>query len=110
VFDRNEREALHRDTGAVAVDMESYWLSQEAHRLGVPFVALRVISDDMNSPPLPTLTNARDLLRSPLGMTRLLPSYLRWKEFLKGFRQAVNVLPPVLVEALRCSARHRDNQ
>jgi adenosylhomocysteine nucleosidase len=110
VFDRKEREALHQDTGAVAVDMESYWLSQEAHRLGVPFVALRVISDDMNSPPLPTFTNAKDLLRSPLGMTRLLPAYLRWREFLKGFRQAVNTLPPVLVEALRCSARQRDNQ
>jgi len=110
VFHRHEREALHRDTGAVAVDMESYWMSQEAIRLGVPFVALRVISDDMNSPPLPAFTNARGLLRSPSRIVQRLPSYLRWRHFLKNFHHAVNVLPPVLVEAIRSSGSSFDGQ
>lgn len=110
VFHRHAREELNRDTGAVAVDMESYWLSLEAVRLGVPFVALRVISDEMNSPPLPAFTDARGLLRSPLRIVHRLPSYMRWRQFLKNFHHAVNVLPPVLVEAMRSFGSDSDGQ
>lgn len=102
VFTRKAREELHRRTGAIAVDMESYWIAQETSRLGVTFTALRVISDNMKAPPLPEYTELRALVRSPFGLIRRIPHYLRWRVFLRDFRGAINVLPPVLVEVLRC--------
>jgi hopanoid-associated phosphorylase len=36
---------LHRNSGAIAVDMESHLAARVAHRHGLPFVAARVISD-----------------------------------------------------------------
>lgn len=48
-----KQELGHR-TGAVAVDMESYWIAQVASDRGLPFLALRVISDAQQErlPPL----------------------------------------------------------
>lgn len=40
-----EKEALGKQTGAIAVDMESYWIARIAAERGLPFLALRVISD-----------------------------------------------------------------
>ena len=40
------KAALARETGALAVDMESHIAAKLAFRHGVPFAALRVISDD----------------------------------------------------------------
>jgi len=40
-----EKERLFRDTGAAAVDMESYAIAQIAAAHGVPFIAVRVIID-----------------------------------------------------------------
>ncbi|MGB9616902.1 MAG: hypothetical protein ACPL7J_06225 [Desulfomonilaceae bacterium] len=102
VFDRRGRHDLRRKTGALAVDMESYWLAQEAERFGIPFAALRVISDDIAAPPLPEYTDWRSLARSPLDLIRRIPPYLRWRTFLRDFRAAIEELPPALVEALRC--------
>ena len=36
---------LGRQTGAIACSMEDYWLAQEAHRMGVPFLSARVVLD-----------------------------------------------------------------
>lgn len=40
------KAALHRATGAVAVDMESHGVARGARLAGVPFVALRVVADE----------------------------------------------------------------
>jgi adenosylhomocysteine nucleosidase len=39
------KAALRKATGAAAIDMESYIAARVAHRHGVPFAAIRVISD-----------------------------------------------------------------
>jgi hopanoid-associated phosphorylase len=39
------KRRLHRDTGAIAVDMESFQAAALAEELGVPFAAVRVIAD-----------------------------------------------------------------
>ena len=48
-----EKRILHERTGAIAVDMESHVAARVALRKGVPFAALRVISDcaDDDLPP-----------------------------------------------------------
>jgi len=40
-----EKQALGRQTGAVAVDMESYWVARAATERGLPFLSLRAVSD-----------------------------------------------------------------
>ena len=40
------KKELFRDTGAHAVDMESHIAARFAHERGIPFVVLRVLSDD----------------------------------------------------------------
>jgi hopanoid-associated phosphorylase len=45
VFARHVKAALHSETGAAAVDMESHIAADYAARAGLPFAALRVISD-----------------------------------------------------------------
>ena len=40
-----DKRRLGRRTGAIAVDMESYWVARLASERGLPFLALRVISD-----------------------------------------------------------------
>jgi len=44
-----EKKAWHTRTGAIAVDMETETLADECRIAGVPFLALRVISDDASS-------------------------------------------------------------
>jgi adenosylhomocysteine nucleosidase len=39
------KQGLGRQTGAVAVDMESYWVAKAASERGLPFLAMRAISD-----------------------------------------------------------------
>ncbi|NIV40603.1 MAG: hypothetical protein GWN58_67765, partial [Anaerolineae bacterium] len=39
------KEGMGRQTGAVAVDMESYWVARAISSRGLPFLAIRAISD-----------------------------------------------------------------
>jgi hopanoid-associated phosphorylase len=48
VADRQNKERLHRETGAAAVDMESHIGARAAAKHGLPFVALRAISDPLD--------------------------------------------------------------
>jgi len=101
VFSREDREQLHRLTGAQAVDMESHAIGEEASKLGVPFVSVRVISDDLNSPLLPTSRDLKNMLWNPLTVPSELKRFVQWKRFLVNFRKAVQTLHPVLVNLVR---------
>jgi adenosylhomocysteine nucleosidase len=43
-----EKAALFKQTGAIAVDMESAAVAAEAQRAGVPFLAIRAVADPVN--------------------------------------------------------------
>jgi adenosylhomocysteine nucleosidase len=105
VFVHEERRSLHETTGAEAVDMESHAIGMEATRLGVPFTSLRVISDDLDSPPLPDWRGFKELSRNPLELRQNLDAMLRWWTFLKTFRRVVGLLHPVLVRLIRNSGK-----
>lgn len=63
------KQRMWRESGALAVDMESHWAAQVAHRLGVPFAACRVIADPAErSLPASALAGLR-----PDGRTAILP-------------------------------------
>jgi len=78
------KESLGRRTGAVAVDMESYWLARAASARGLPFLAIRAISDGVGDrlPPLDLLLDeggdlspgrlAARLVRQPGSLAALL--------------------------------------
>jgi nucleoside phosphorylase len=101
VFPREDRQRLHLETGAHAVDMESHAIAVEAAKRSVPFAALRVISDDLFSPPLPYYRDLKKIWRKPSELRRRLPELWRWRVFLKDFRRAVSGLHPVLVGVIR---------
>lgn len=58
-----EKSAIYRDTGADAVDMESHVAIRTAHDHGLPFVALRAISDRADH----TLPHAARVAMKPSG-------------------------------------------
>jgi nucleoside phosphorylase len=60
----DEKLALGQQSGAIAVDMESYWVARAASERGLPFLALRVISDAQDDPLPPFLQN-QDTSASP---------------------------------------------
>jgi adenosylhomocysteine nucleosidase len=101
VLTREDRERLHCLTGAQAVDMESHAIAEEAEKLGIPFVSVRVISDDLDSPPLPTHHDLKNILRHPLTAPAELKRFVQWKRFLIDFRKSVQLLHPVLVGLVR---------
>ncbi|MFH1114573.1 MAG: hypothetical protein V1792_11680 [Pseudomonadota bacterium] len=101
VFRREDRERLYKVTGAHAVDMESHAVALEALRLGIPYVSLRVISDDVDSPPLTDRRGFKHIWRDPREFPKRLGAGIRWWRFVKNFKRAVELLPPVLVRFLR---------
>ncbi len=101
VFDLSARQRLHAATGAEAVDMESHTMGECALKLGVPFTSVRVISDAVDSPPLPDPTNLKSLRRSPLKAPRKMMEMLRWYLFLRDFKRSIVLLPSVLVRFMR---------
>jgi adenosylhomocysteine nucleosidase len=101
VWSRQARLRLHEATGALAVDMESHAIGTEAQRLGVPFAALRVVSDDASSPPLPDRRPHTLPWRTPWRLPGPARTMLHWALFVRGFRRCLRTLPPVLVKLLR---------
>lgn len=96
VFTDEGRHRLHEETGAQAVDMESHSIAVEAGKLGTPFIAVRIISDDLNSPPLPEQPQRKLMWRDPISWPRSLIKVARWALFLRTFRKCVRCLAPVV--------------
>jgi hopanoid-associated phosphorylase len=73
------KHALHRRTGAIAVDMESQVVARAAERHGVPLAAIRVVVDPVERTiPRSALAGARpDGTIDPLAVLRSLMSYPR---------------------------------
>jgi hopanoid-associated phosphorylase len=80
------KAALHRATGALAVDMESHVAARVAARHGLPFAAARIISDaaERNLPPAARVGMRPDggmdlpaVLRSLAADPRQLPALIR---------------------------------
>ena len=85
--------------------MESHAVGLEAMRLSVPFTSLRVISDDLDSPPLPDWRDLKELWSNPLELRENLGAMMRWWTFMKTFRRVVGLLHPVLVRMIRNSGK-----
>lgn len=105
VFRREHRLELHDLTGAHAVDMETHAMGIEAMNMGVPFAALRVISDDLSSPPLNGRLGLKDPWQNLSELPGLLLEVYRWGRFVRKFHRAVEMLHPVLVRLIRDAKR-----
>jgi len=109
VFERDDRASLHTETRAHVVDMESHSIALEAARLGVPFTCIRVVSDDMDSPPLPTVRSFKKALRNPAQLPGNLLGALRWWSFLRRIQRVVLSLDPILVKMVREQNRQNES-
>jgi hopanoid-associated phosphorylase len=93
-----EKRALADRTGAVAVDMESAAVAFTAEQAGLPFVALRVISDTMNQTLPSCVLSAYDtsghlnMLRLIRGLVRHPGELLEWMRLAKSLRKARRTL------------------
>lgn len=101
VFPKEDRERLHLKTGALAVDMESHAIGIEACKLHIPFVSLRVISDDFQSHPLPSIQATRLQWNDPAGVPAALKAKWHRHVFLKRSAASIERLHPVLVRIIR---------
>lgn len=93
------KAALHLETGAIAVDMESHIAAAYAAEAGLPFAALRVVSDPA-SRALPALAMAaikpngdidlrkvlRGVARNPLSLRALVSTGLDFNRALRSLR------------------------
>jgi adenosylhomocysteine nucleosidase len=96
---RHVKAALHSETGAAAVDMESHIAADYAAKAGLPFAALRVVSDPAHRA-LPALAMAaikpngdidlrkimRGVVRNPLTLRDLVSTGIDFSRALKSLR------------------------
>ena len=73
---RHLKEALHLETGAAAVDMESHIAAEYADKVGLPFAALRVVSDPAHRA-LPPLAMAAIKPNGDIDLRKVLRSVAR---------------------------------
>lgn len=101
VFNRSARAALNDKTLASAVDMESHAMAIAANNRGSRFAALRVISDTVDSGPLPERVDLRSLASNPAQIVGRLAPFMKWRSFMKQFFFAISKLDPVLINFIR---------
>jgi len=96
---RQHKEALHLETGAAAVDMESHIAAAYAAEAGLPFAAIRVVSDPAHRA-LPSLARAAikpnggidlrkvfgSIARNPLTLRELVSTGLDFSRALRSLR------------------------
>jgi nucleoside phosphorylase len=99
VVARHVKAALHSETGAAAVDMESHIAADYAAKAGLPFAALRVISDPADRA-LPSIAMAaikpngdidmrtvlRGLARDPMTLRDLVSTGIDFNRALRSLR------------------------
>ncbi len=73
---RHHKEALHLETGAAAVDMESHIAAAYAAEAGLPFAAVRVVSDPAHRA-LPSLARAAIKPNGGIDLRKVLGSIAR---------------------------------
>jgi adenosylhomocysteine nucleosidase len=73
---RHHKEALHLETGAAAVDMESHIAADYAANAGLPFAAVRVVSDPAHRA-LPQVAMAAIKPNGDIDVRRILSSVVR---------------------------------
>lgn len=96
---RHVKAALHSETGAAAVDMESHIAADYAAKAGLPFAALRVISDPAGRalPPLAMVAIKpnggidlrkvlHSIVRNPLTLRDLVSTGLDFNRALRSLR------------------------
>ncbi len=112
-----EKHAYGMATGALAVDMEGYWLAETASRSGVPLLAIRTVIDEANDR-LPGVVEAivadggrnewrhavgaLSMPRTALALAALAARSWRARNHL---RQAVHTLLPGILRAMEDRAR-----
>ncbi len=96
---RHHKEALHLETGAAAVDMESHIAAAYAAEAGLPFAAVRVVSDPAHRA-LPSLARAAikpnggidlrkvlgSIARNPLSVRELVSTGIDFSRALRSLR------------------------
>lgn len=108
VFLKSKREDLRLRSGAEAVDMESHAIGIGASFIGSQFGVIRVVSDGVNSPPLPDSSILKNW-RMPLHklVRNVGPLWVWWK-FLRTFKTSIRKLDAPLIELTR-TIRKADN-
>ncbi len=65
VIGSTEKHGLHATTGAIAADMESAVVAREARRFGLPMIAVRVVSDEVDDSIPEAFLDAIDVFGRP---------------------------------------------
>ncbi|MGE5611175.1 MAG: hypothetical protein ACM359_18135 [Bacillota bacterium] len=98
-----DKARLHRQTGALAVDMESDIVRHAAHQLGIPFVGIRAIGDTAADPVDPVvMTLIDDLGRpKPVALATTLLRHPMLVAHLRRLQQASALALLALADALK---------
>jgi adenosylhomocysteine nucleosidase len=103
----SEKAALFRETGALAVDMETAAIAAACQRAGVPLLAMRAISDTADTPLPAPLAEWFDLARQRPRPRRLLAYLCRrpsaigpFVRFLRGLPTARRALTAAMLVAV----------
>jgi nucleoside phosphorylase len=106
-------------TGASLVDMETFWIAQEADQAGVPLVSVRAVIDEMHHD-LPELIanitadggqrewyHTLRAMKNPANVGALVPLAVRSRKAVSALRGALDTLVPVLTKHAPMRAAHR---
>lgn len=101
VFARSDREKLHQTCGAHAVDMESHAIAIGASSIGSAFGVIRVVSDGIESPPLPNSAILKNWRKQLHKIPENIRPLIIWWKFLRTFHSSIKRLDSPLVELTR---------
>lgn len=106
-------------TGAAVVDMETFWIAQEADRAEIPLVSVRTVIDEMHHD-LPGIVaditadggqrewlHALRAMRNPANVGSLVPLAVRSRKAVGTLRSITEALVPVFTKNAPVRAAHR---